>query len=71
MVVGAVAASGHAEVDLEGILSLSPSFADELFAKLPAELIESRAVRFRNASDDVTAMVRMARANRARLLTAG
>ena len=47
-----------AVVDLEGITTIAPSFADELFAKLPAELVRDRRVRFTNASDEIRAQAR-------------
>lgn len=49
---------GVVVVDLEGITTIAPSFADELFAKLPAELVEGRRVRFTNASDEIRAQAR-------------
>ena len=45
-------------VDLTGIELISPSFADELFAKLPPDVIRDRRVRFSNASDDIRALAR-------------
>jgi hypothetical protein len=54
-------------VDLAGITSISPSFADELFAKLPAELVEGRRVRFSNATDEIKALARGVRGLRRQL----
>lgn len=61
------AGEGPVVVDLAGIASISPSFADELFAKLPADLVRARRVRFANASDDIRALARGVRGLRAEL----
>ncbi len=57
--------NGRVIVDLAGIELMSPSFADELFAKLPAVLLRERRVRFTNASGDIRALARAARGIRA------
>jgi hypothetical protein len=49
---------------------MSPSFADEIFAKLPAALVRERRIRFANASDDIRELARGVRGNRARLVPA-
>jgi hypothetical protein len=37
---------------------IAPSFADELFAKLPRELVESGRIRFEHLDEDLTALAR-------------
>lgn len=64
------ARTGLVVVDLAGIEAISPSFADELFGKLPRDLVRSRRVRFVNASEDIRALARGVRGNRARLVPA-
>ena len=49
----ALAADHHVVIDLAGVEAMSPSFADEIFAKLPAALIRDRRIRFANASADI------------------
>jgi hypothetical protein len=49
-------------VDFEGVVAVTPSFADEFFAKLP-DLV-SRHVEFVNVSDHLQAVAQMARAGR-------
>jgi hypothetical protein len=66
----ALAATSHVVVDLSGIEAMSPSFADELFAKLPSELIRARRIRFANASGDIRELARGVRGNRAGLVHA-
>jgi STAS-like domain of unknown function (DUF4325) len=51
-------------VDFEGVETMSPSFADELFAKLPRSLTDSGQVRFENLGDDLLALVRFVVAGR-------
>lgn len=53
-----VARLGPVVVDLAGIELVSPSFADELFAKLPPDLVADRRVRFANASEEIKALAR-------------
>jgi hypothetical protein len=45
-------------VDFAGVEAMSPSFADELFAKLPADLVESGQVRFEHLDEDLTSLAR-------------
>jgi hypothetical protein len=52
-------------VDFDGVEAMSPSFADEIFAKLPAELVESGAVRFENLDEDLLTLMRFVLAGRA------
>jgi hypothetical protein len=49
---------GEVTVDFDGVMVISPSFADELFAKLPRAAIESGRVRFVNLDEDHEALVR-------------
>jgi hypothetical protein len=50
-------------LDLEGVLAISPSFADEIFGKLPAEVDDDR-IEFVNVSEQIQAVANMARAGR-------
>lgn len=43
-------------VDLEGVM-MSPSFADELIAKLPRDLLDTGRVRFVNIDEDLAFLV--------------
>ncbi|HET6690450.1 MAG TPA: STAS-like domain-containing protein [Miltoncostaeaceae bacterium] len=65
-----LAATARVVIDLAGIEAMSPSFADEIFGKLPADLIRDRRIRFANASDEIRALARGVRGNRARLVPA-
>ena len=52
------AVSGNEIVlDFEGVELISPSFADELFAKLPREMVESGQIRFEHLDEDLTTLV--------------
>jgi len=55
--VVAAAAQGEAVVDLGGVEAISPSFADEFFAKLPSELLESTSLRFEHLTPELEAIV--------------
>jgi hypothetical protein len=56
--IEAAAASGvRVVVDFGDVEAMSPSFADELFAKMRPELIESGKVRFERLDDDLTALL--------------
>jgi hypothetical protein len=61
-----VARSGEVVVlDFADVIVLSPSFADEVFARLDPSLVESGSVRFENLDDDlleVASFLRRARA---------
>ncbi|HEX4305289.1 MAG TPA: STAS-like domain-containing protein [Solirubrobacterales bacterium] len=59
---GEVAAGENVEIDLEGVIAVSPSFADELFGKMPSEVASH--VEFRNVSDHLRSVAEMARAGR-------
>jgi hypothetical protein len=61
----AAVATGEAVIDLEGVEAISPSFADEFFAKLPAGLLEGDSVRFEHLTPEVEAIVRAVTAARA------
>lgn len=50
-------------LDLDGVEAVSPSFADEIFGKLPSEVGES--VEFINVGDGLQSMANIARAGRA------
>ena len=63
--VEAAAATYDVVLDFEGVDAIAPSFADELFAKLPPHLTQSGRVRFENLSEDLLALVRFVVANRA------
>lgn len=45
-------------VDFDGVEALSPSFADEIFARVPVELIDSGRVRFENLAGDLLEVAR-------------
>jgi hypothetical protein len=49
-------------VDFDEVLAVSPSFADEFFAKLPDPVAEK--VELKNVSDHLQAVATMARAGR-------
>jgi hypothetical protein len=49
-------------IDLDGVLTVTPSFADELFGKLPAET--GGHVEFVNVSEHLQNVADMARAGR-------
>lgn len=61
-VVRRVEAGEEVVIDLDGVLTVSPSFADELFGKLPAS-VGSR-VQFENVSEHLQSVAEMARAGR-------
>jgi hypothetical protein len=46
-------------VDFEGVLAVSPSFADEVFARVSAEAVDSGLVRFENLADDLLEIARL------------
>lgn len=61
-VISLVEAGEDVEIDLDGVLAISPSFADEIFGKLPATVGDH--IRFVNVSDNLQAVAEMARAGR-------
>jgi hypothetical protein len=52
-------------VDLAGVEVISPSFADEFFAKIPAEVLERGQVRFAHLTDDFAMIVETVTTRRA------
>lgn len=62
-VVRLVQAGEAVVLDLGGVEAVSPSFADEIFGKLPQEVGER--VEFVNVSRQIQAVANMARAGRA------
>lgn len=59
--------TGHCEVNFEGINSITPSFADELFAKLTQEIGASqftKSVTIKNANKEVKSAIIFAINNR-------
>jgi hypothetical protein len=52
-----LAAAEPVVVDFDGVEAVSPSFADEIFAKLPVDLVRSGRVRFENVDDDLSVLV--------------
>jgi hypothetical protein len=61
-VVRRVDAGEEVVIDLDGVLTVSPSFADELFGKLPASV--GGRVQFENVSEHLQSVAEMARAGR-------
>jgi anti-anti-sigma regulatory factor len=55
---------GVVVVDFSGVEAMSPSFADELFAKVPHELVEAGHIRFENLDDDLLQLMRYVVAGR-------
>lgn len=51
-------------VDFEGVIGISPSFADELFAKLPEGARREGRLRFVNLDEDLLAIARFVREGR-------
>lgn len=62
-VVRLVEAGEVVTLDLDGVLAVSPSFADEVFGKLPAEVGDD-AITFSNVSAQIQEVADMARAGR-------
>lgn len=56
--VEACAATAPVVVDFDGVAVLSPSFADELIAKLDAQLVEAGRVQFIHMSNGVESIAR-------------
>jgi hypothetical protein len=58
--IGACVLRGESVVvDFEGVEAISPSFADEMFARVPAEAVESGQVRFANLDDELLMIARL------------
>ena len=53
-------------VSFDGVLAISPSFADELFAKVPEDAIEEGRVEFVDLAEDLLAIARFVREGRHR-----
>jgi hypothetical protein len=53
-------------VSFEGVIAISPSFADELFAKMPPEAERSGRLRFVDLSEDLLAIARFVKEGRGR-----
>jgi hypothetical protein len=53
-----VSSGDEVVLDFAGIEAMSPSFADELIAKLPQDALASNAVRFEHLDEDLRALVR-------------
>jgi hypothetical protein len=62
-VVRQVKSGENVVLDLDGVQAVSPSFADEIFGKLPLEVDDH--VTFANVSRQIQAVADMARAGRA------
>jgi STAS-like domain of unknown function (DUF4325) len=58
-----LAACGDAVIDFDGVATMSPSFADELVAKLSQQ--DRERVEFLNLSDDLRALIDAVTAGRA------
>jgi hypothetical protein len=63
--VEAAAVREEVVIDFAGVEAVSPSFADEIFAKLPRELVESGRVRFENMDEDLQSLAEFVVASRA------
>lgn len=48
----------HVSISFAGVEAVSPSFADELFAKLDPELVSSGRVTFIDVDSDIEAIIR-------------
>jgi len=60
----AVACGTRVVVDFTAVEAMSPSFADELFAKLDPELVESGSVQFEHLPEDHEPLTRFVAAGR-------
>lgn len=61
-----LATGAEVVVSFEGVVAISPSFADELFAKVPEDAVEDGRVRFVDLDDDFLAIARFVREGRGR-----
>lgn len=61
----AVKAGELVVVDFAGVSAISPSFADEVFAKLDRTLVDAGTIRFENLDDDLLEVASFARQIRA------
>jgi hypothetical protein len=61
-----VARQGHTVVlDFTGVVVVSPSFADEVFARMDPTLVRAGAVRFENLDEDLDELAAFLRHTRA------
>lgn len=58
-----LAAAGEAVIDFEGVDTMTPSFADEFIAKLPADARDR--LRFEHLDEDLRALIDAVSAGRA------
>jgi hypothetical protein len=56
--VEAQARQGSVVLDFEGISTVSPSFADELFAKMDPQLLDQHVVRFEHVATGIEAIAK-------------
>lgn len=61
-VVGRVNRGEEVVIDFDGVVAISPSFADELFGKLPITVGDR--VQFEHVSEHIASVAKMARAGR-------
>ncbi|HWQ24451.1 MAG TPA: STAS-like domain-containing protein [Gaiellaceae bacterium] len=61
-----LAAGAEVVVSFQGVVAMSPSFADELFAKVSEEAFERGRVRFVDLAEDLLAIARFVREGRGR-----
>ena len=54
-------------LDFAGVEVMSPSFADEIFAKVPREFVDDRRIVFDNLNEDLTHLARFVVSGRAQL----
>jgi hypothetical protein len=58
-------------VDLAGVEAMSPSFADEFFAKMPSALLDAATVQFDHVTDDLASIISTVTAGREQLQASG
>jgi hypothetical protein len=58
------AAEGPVVIDFAGVELMAPSFADEVFGKMPPHLVGNGRVQNANLHDELEALVRFAVSNR-------
>ncbi len=61
-----LAAGAEVVVSFDGVVAISPAFADELFAKVPEDAVEDGRVRFVDLGEDLLAIARFVREGRGR-----
>ena len=62
--VEAAAVESDVVIDFAGIEMMSPSFADELIAKLPRDLLGAGRIRIEHLSDEIASLARFVIAGR-------